>query len=689
MPARFAQSPAPGDDGAVMATAQCDSMIFASRDGVHFYLYDEYRKRDAAADVIFDIDTLTEHLSEDDRTAIQAHLMRCLQAGTPWQHRAHVRVDELVEDTLLFAGERRVLNGRYLLVMKVDIAIPTIGEEAGSVSRLKTDFSFIVDSIPAGLAIFDRRSTLVYFNSTLSGLFPHASEHLQLGARFVDTFNRLLGDAQDEARASDDNRQAVFVTHTPADRWLRVHRRFCRNGYAVITAFDITELKRAERRLREQAERDPLTGLLNRAAFFENLGKMLQCRRRGDARHGALVLFDLDFFKSINDVHGHQLGDEYIVEMAERARRSCRRTDLLARLGGDEFALFLPGLTPENLPHVMDGLHVRLTAPLVLHGKHFQPGVSMGVVMVNDAETDVDELMSRADVALFRAKKKGRNRWSTFDPELEWRNERRKRILAALREAIREKALDVALQPIVELESGRHKGFEVLARWRLGKEDVPPDEFIGIAEKNGLAIDLGKVLLEKACLWFREARRNGLQPGRLFVNISPLQLKDRNFIRDSGRILDLHGMAPDDLELEISETALLERDMEIIGRHLKLLRRTGFRIALDDFGTGNASFAYLRQLPIHCLKIDRSFVQDIGKDRQNTAIARAILDIAHYLEMGSVAEGVETQAQAAFLREHGCRLAQGRLFSCALPPEKALDWLRARQAAERPAASPA
>ncbi len=685
MPAHFARTLASGDDESVIAPGQCGSMVFASRDGVYFYLYEEYRQQDAAATVVFDIDALTSHLSDDDRSAIQAHLMRCLHSGVPWQHRAHVHVDELVEDTLLFAGERQVLNGRYLLVLKVDIVIPTVGEEAGSVSRLKTDFSLIVDSIPAGLAIFDRRSSLVYFNSTLSGLFPHASEQLKLGARFADTFNRLLGEVHDGTVDSPKNRHAVFTTQTPGERWVRVHRRFCRNGYAVVTAFDITELKRAERRLKEQTERDVLTGLLNRAAFLEHLEKMLQCRRRGDVRHGALVLFDLDFFKSINDVHGHQLGDEYIVEMAERARRNCRRSDLLARLGGDEFALYMPGLSQENLPHVMDSLHARLTEPLVLQGKRFQPGVSMGVVLVREGETDVGELMARADVALFRAKKKGRNRWSNFDPELEQQNERRKRLLAALREALEQRTLRVALQPIVELETGAHRGFEVLARWRLGDEEIPPGEFISIAEKNGLVLELGKVMLEKACAWFLEARKSGLQPGRLFFNISPVQLKDRCFIRNCGHVLEAHGMTPDDLELEISETALLERDMEIISRHLKLLRRRGFRIALDDFGTGNASFGYLRRLPIHCLKIDRSFVQDIGKDRQNTAIARAILDIAHYLEMGSVAEGVETESQAEFLRAHGCRLAQGRLFSCAMPPEKAVEWLRARQTAAQPA----
>ncbi len=679
MSVRLAESTTTGGDDAAVSAGNCTSMVFASRDGRLFYLFDEYRQRDAAATAVFDLEALVSHLSEADRRSVEDNVLRCLHAGTPWRERVHVRVDELVEDTLLFAAERVALNGRYVVVLKVDIAVPATGDEAGSVSRLKSDFSFIVDSIPAGLAIFDRRSAMVYYNSTFSTLFGHVSAHIRLGANFVEVFNRLLERSCDSSSRTEDDRQILFTTRTPEGRWIRIHRKFCRNGYAVVTAFDITELKRAENRLKEQAERDALTGLLNRGAFFEHFGKMLQCRRRADVRHGALVLFDLDFFKSVNDIHGHQAGDEYLVEIAERLRSGTRRTDLTARLGGDEFVAYLPGMAPENLPHVMDALHARLTAPLRLRGKHFQPGVSMGVVLIGDGEDDVDELMARADVALFRAKQKGRNRWSNFDPELERQNERRKRVLAGLREALADGAVGFALQPVVELPGRVPVGFEVLARWRMDGEDIPPEEFITIAEKNGLILDLGRLLMEKICRWFRETRQSGTHPGRLFVNVSPIQLKDRNFIRQAGRILRKYGMTPDALEVEITETALLERDMEIIGRHLKLLRRTGFRIALDDFGTGNASFAYLRQLPIHCLKIDRSFVRDIGRNRQNTAIARAILDIAHYLEMSSVAEGVETPSQAAFLEAHGCKLAQGNLFSPALPPEEALEWLREKQ----------
>ena len=553
----------------------------------------------------------------------------------------------------------------------------------------------LLDVLPNAIAAYDPDDRLIFYNRQYKIYYDRAAPAINIGEKYENILRYAIEHGQYRdvdpslARSREWMLQRLerhrkgtrtdLVQQLASGRWVQVRERKSKNGYTVLISTDISELKRAEQRIREQAETDALTGLLNRTSFMKRFEGWLGRRRHDDECCGCFILFDLDHFKSINDTLGHQAGDKLLQEIAERLKRVTRATDLLARLGGDEFAIFLPMRDTRHCDAVVRKIHDALTERVTIEGKTLNPGVSMGITIVEGDDAKTDEVIRRADTALFHAKAAGRNAWRYFDHALQEHFERRRRLTANLREAIACNAIDINLQPLVSFQNGAHVGFEVLARWKHEGQNISPAEFIPIAEDAGLILDIGCLVMKKALAWFTEMKRKGLHPGRLAVNISPVQLKCQNFFDRLEQALAAFDVQPRELEFEITETALIGRDEELIGHTLKRLAELGFVIALDDFGTGNATFSHLKRFPIHKLKIDKTFVDDIGSDPDNTIITQAIINLAHNLGMEVVAEGIETQRQKSFLRISGCDIGQGYLISRPLDLKAAETWLKGHQ----------
>ena len=428
---------------------------------------------------------------------------------------------------------------------------------------------------------------------------------------------------------------------------------------------EVEARRTAESAAQRLARHDPLTGLPNRRYFNERLEQALQ-NIVVEGRRGAVLMLDLDGFKAVNDVHGHLVGDQALVEFADRITKASKGA-LVARVGGDEFAIILPRIGSLNEP---TGLARRITAasaePFVIAGTETTLGVCIGIAVTPDDGTKADELVRRADLALYRAKAGGRASTRFFEQAMDAHVERRSVIERELRSAIATQAIDVYYQPLVHLAGGRITGFEALARWMspvLGR--VLPNVFITVAEECGLIHRLGDQLLRKACL---EAG-NWPKDLTLAFNISPLQLRDPTLGLRVLNILAETGLAPSRLELEITESAIVG-DAALAQKQIDELRAAGVRIALDDFGTGYATMSQLLAFRFDKIKIDRSFVANLGGKDGSEVIVRAIIGLAKGLGLVTTAEGIEKASQLEGLKLDGCIEGQGYLFGKAIPPEE-------------------
>ncbi|WP_067333841.1 putative bifunctional diguanylate cyclase/phosphodiesterase [Stappia indica] len=425
---------------------------------------------------------------------------------------------------------------------------------------------------------------------------------------------------------------------------------------------DVTAQRKKDEEIRRLAERDELTGLANRTLLRRRLDEALR-QRLADGGRGALILLDLDHFKDINDTLGHDAGDIFLRATAERLTESVCHQDIVARIGGDEFVAVLPQITSEDAVLATIGrIAARLSDEVHIEGHALSSSVSMGIVFFpRDGQTP-NTLLKHADIALFEAKASGRQTHVFFSPALRETRERRRTLAEALRTAIAADALSIAFQPIVAAGSSNHRGFEALARWTLDGQPISPAEFIPLAEETGLAVPLGKVLLARTLRLAVRLAATGIDPGMISVNVSAAQLREPDFAATVAAMLKEHGFPAERLEIEVTETVVFGRFAERIALTLRELRKLGTRIALDDFGTGYASLAHLKRIQVDRLKIDQSFVRDIESDGDNAVIVRTVIGLAKALGMDVVAEGIETHEQLAFLRRHGCDLAQGYLF---------------------------
>jgi diguanylate cyclase (GGDEF)-like protein len=435
-------------------------------------------------------------------------------------------------------------------------------------------------------------------------------------------------------------------------------------GWRGVIA-DVTEPQRFENQLRLLSEQDALTGLANRRALLQGAEAAVAL-----GREGWLLSVDLDHFKAINDTSGHSVGDEVLRVVAQRLRSVTTEGDLLARLGGDEFALLrLGNASPVAVHALAERMIAVLTEPIALGLKRLHVGASVGVARLEAEVHSFEELMVNADLALYDAKRGGRGRHVIYAAQLGDLSRREHAVEQALREGLRLGEFELHFQPKVDADTLAPLGVEALMRWQqpeLGS--ISPGEFIPAAERCGLIHELGEFALHQAC------RAAGLLPGlTVAVNVSPLQLMDSHFVDTVHRVLDETGITPSRLQLEVTESLLLE-DAPAALKRLHALRELGLQVALDDFGTGYSSLAYLRAFPFDALKIDRSFVRSMTQHEDARAIVDMISQLAARLGMRTVAEGVETQEELAIVRACGCHEVQGYCISRPLSLPKLLAW---------------
>ena len=449
------------------------------------------------------------------------------------------------------------------------------------------------------------------------------------------------------------------------------------SNYIWILA-DITERRQAEERMRHIAQHDALTGLPNRLALLMRLAQLLPEARR----HGwnmAIMFIDLDRFKIINDTLGHQVGDEMLREVACRLSAVIRETDYVARLGGDEFVIILPAMaTPADAAIVANKIIATLASPIQAEGHELHTSPSIGISIFPNDGPDGDTILKNADTAMYHAKAAGRNNYQFFAAEMNRITAERLDIERKLRHAIARNELTLCFQPQFAATSSQPTGVEALVRWLHPTDGmIAPDRFIPVAEETGIIVEIGEWVLLNACREMKRWIDAGLPPLRIAVNVSARQLRRRDFCETVAGVLAESGLPPELLELEITESSVMENPQEAIVI-LESLGRMGVTLAIDDFGTGYSSLAYLKLFPIDHLKIDRSFVADIEHDLNDRAIAFGTIALAHSLGLKVIAEGVETDDQLELLRTNGCDEVQGYLFSKPLSGAAAFAFLHAR-----------
>ena len=431
----------------------------------------------------------------------------------------------------------------------------------------------------------------------------------------------------------------------------------------VIIGSDMSDRKYAEDRILYQANFDQLTNLPNRNLFMDRLHQSLQ-RVQRDNTVLALLFIDLDRFKNINDSLGHSAGDKLLKKVSQVMRLSVRESDTIARFGGDEFAVILsPIYGPKNASRVAQALLDVLAKPIDLDGYKAIIGASIGISMYPADGTTEEELVKNADTAMYRAKESGRNNYQFFTDKMQQAAKDRLLMENDLRDAIERQELRLVYQPQVDAKSQQLAGAEVLVRWQNSERGmVSPGDFIYLAEDTGLIVPIGEWVLRQACLQYMRWQKAGVAPPYLAINVSGRQFKMEGFSESVRKILEDTGLESRFVELELTESFLMD-DQEFAINTLKELKSMGFQLSIDDFGTGYSSLSYLKKFPIDRLKIDRSFVIEIEKNEEDRAIVRAIIDLAHTLNISVIAEGVEERSQGDMLARMGCDIIQGYLYS--------------------------
>lgn len=445
--------------------------------------------------------------------------------------------------------------------------------------------------------------------------------------------------------------------------------------YFLYRAIYAEAIRRPFRRMRDMLTHDVLTGLPNRVGLAEHLEQVL-ARREAANGDCALLLLGLDHFRHVNDTLGYAQGDRLLVAVASRIRASVPKGVFVARLSGDEFVVVLEGQPPAAARELGELLLQAMTREFAIGQDRIQISASIGLMASAEPGQAAGAVMRHADLALHRAKQSGRNCMEVYDRSVGAEFDRQMLLESQLRVALERGELLLHYQPQWNVRSGALVGWEALLRWHsaeLGK--VAPGEFVPVAERSGLILAIGNWVLREACRQLRAWRDAGLAPGTMAVNLSARQFRQRDLVDMVGQVLRENDLPPSSLELEITESMLMD-DLAAAAAVLGDLQKLGVNIAIDDFGTGYSSLGYLKAFPLHCLKIDRSFIADVPGDASDAAIVRTIIALADNLGLRVLAEGVETQAQLAFLREHRCAQMQGYLKAPPLPGDQCLALLQ-------------
>jgi diguanylate cyclase (GGDEF)-like protein len=448
----------------------------------------------------------------------------------------------------------------------------------------------------------------------------------------------------------------------------------------VVNSHDITERKRAEAQLAYNAFHDGLTGLPNRVLFLDRLNQVVGRIARAPSTTCAVLFLDLDRFKTVNDSLGHAVGDQLLVEVAQRLRANVRAGDTVARFGGDEFAILLESVhARRRAADVARRILAALKQPFLLAGQEIVSGASIGIALVPPGEPEVGELLQDADIAMYQAKRSGGGAYRIADPAMHAAATVRLQLESDLRRAVEHGAFILHYQPKMTMDGQRVVGVEALVRWNHPTRDlVAPGEFIPLAEEIGLIVPLGEWVLRQACQQIRAWQVAGLNVPSVHVNLSAQQLKVAGLLDTIRSALAAAGLSGSELGLELTESLLME-DPEMTRELLQQMRALGIQsLAIDDFGTGYSSLSYLQRFPVSELKIDQSFVRDITTNTSSAAIAAATIALAHSLGLTVIAEGVESDAQRARLEQMGCDYFQGYLVRPPCAAEEVTTFLQAR-----------
>jgi diguanylate cyclase (GGDEF)-like protein/PAS domain S-box-containing protein len=558
---------------------------------------------------------------------------------------------------------------------------------AATLEDLEVRFRQVFDRAPIGIGIANADGRFVNVNPAMCRMLGYTPEEL-----CSTTFSALThpDDRAVNVGMHDDMMAGARSEYTIEKRyrrrddsylWARASVTCIRDAegkalYSIGHIEDITERKEFEQRLSYEATHDALTGLPLRTLLLDHLELALAGGRRHDTSV-AVLFIDLDRFKRVNDSLGHVAGDELLAEVARRLRSAVRDIDTPGRFGGDEFVVVCPDLSDvRDVVAIAERIRELLETPFVIRGVQVFVGASIGIA-VADTEIDAATLLGQADTAAYRAKERGRNRYEIFDEDLRASVAKRLDTESGLRRALENDELHLVYQPIVAIENSEVVGFEALVRWHRDGEVVGPVDFLPVAEETGLIVPLGQQVLEKACRQLAEWERalpNTPLP-RLSVNLSARQLTQPELADDVRRTLAATGVDASSLCLEITETVLMQDTPQVIAT-INELRELGVRLAIDDFGTGYSSLSYLRRLPVSAVKIDRSFILELGGDHEGSTIVASVIGLAHALGMEIIAEGVETIEHVAALLNLACDHAQGYFFSRPVAPDVALEFIR-------------
>ena len=533
----------------------------------------------------------------------------------------------------------------------------------------------VLNNMSQGVLLFDSETQLIFCNTRYIEMYGLLPEVARPGRSLRDLLHHRIQtgtfaeDPDDyivrlKERIAEGETFTNTVTLADGRAFSMVNKPIAGGGW-LATHEDITERQRSEQRIAHMARHDALTDLPNRVLLRERLEHELKRVKRGECL--AVLCLDLDQFKSINDALGHPIGDELLKLVADRLRGCTREPDTVARLGGDEFAIIMTQMQqPNDAAALSKRIRESIIRPYQIDGHQIVTDISIGISIAPDDAVEPEPLLRNADMALYGAKADGRGTYRYFEPEMNTRMRARRELEMDLRRALVNKEFELHYQPLVNLQTNEVNGFEALLRWNNPVRGmVSPADFIPIAEETGLIIPLGEWVLKSACYeavdWPEHIK--------VAVNLSPAQLNNRNLLSVVTGALSETGMPPHKLQLEITETVLLQNTFATLAT-LHELRKLGVQIALDDFGTGYSSLSYLRSFPFDKIKIDRSFIQDLSKGEEPVAIVQAVANLAKCLNMASTAEGVETQQQRDILESMGCTEMQGYLFSRARPAKE-------------------
>jgi diguanylate cyclase (GGDEF)-like protein/PAS domain S-box-containing protein len=610
-----------------------------------------------------ELDASFEQLVEsEERCDIVAAVYR-RKDGTTFPVELHRSVHETEQGPILVVSardltERREADERQALHLRFQEALARFGHAALEKRDPKELVAEALATVREALAAED----VVYVDrvdmpESLASSEPFVGSGAALPFQWARNFASAAVVA---VRGDNIVRGALCTLSRQEDAYWANELTFLRTAASLLS----TGLQRieSERRLAFLAQFDPLTGLANRTLLTDRFAQMIvQAKRHGSRL--AVLFIDLDGFKFVNDSLGHAAGDELLAEVAHRLQAAIRTGDTVARISGDEFAVVLTDLAhAEHAAFVAQKILDRLAEPIVLREREVFVTASIGIAAFPGDGQEAEELLGAADSAMYRAKSAGRNGYQFFTSEITQRTRARANLTFELRRALERNEFALAYQPKVDLASAKICGAEALLRWRHPSRGiVSPIEFIPALEESGLIVQVGEWVIRRACEDLKSLKNLPVA-----INLSALQFRQRDLDARIRALVAAAGIDPALLELEITESQLME-DPEHAIRMMRSLREAGIRIAIDDFGTGYSSLAYLTRFPVKSLKIDRSFVADVFSDHADAAIVRTIIDMAHTLGFTVVAEGVETDRQAAFLRQFGCEQAQGYLFARPMP----------------------